>query len=67
MHIRHYLSTTKIDHTGPELTLTHTGEANGNPAEMRRVTGFTESPNVPAPEPGYSSRISDKRYVNFSQ
>ena len=31
-HTRHHLSTTKIGHTGPELTITPTGEVAGNTA-----------------------------------
>ena len=40
-HTRHYLSTTKIGHTGPELTLAPAGEAAGNATEIRRATGST--------------------------
>ena len=56
-HTRHYLSTTKIGHTGPELTLAPAGEAAGNAAEIRRVTGSTESFNDLAPEARSSPRI----------
>jgi hypothetical protein len=57
-HIYHYLSTTKIGHTGPELTSSLSGETTGNTSEIRRSTGSTEWINDLAPEVISSSRMT---------
>ena len=56
-HTCHYLSNTKIGHTGPELTAALAGEAAENTAEIRRATGSTESLNDLAPEAISSPRM----------
>ncbi len=58
-HTYHYLSTTKIVLTGPELTVVRAGEAAGNVSEIRRSSGTTESLNDLAPETISNPRIPD--------